>query len=534
MKKSMFLTAFSVVCAILSVVTGGGALMAVAGSTLGTSDGNSGTQEVYATEGGEGAVGANKNGGKLAEGATDPYYNNENLHGVPSQTENGRMNADGEDGSNLDSRALSKTIRELQPMKTPFDTLTRYATSGEKPEGMKFEYASIGSRPTMTTTTANFSITGTAMSAKITLTDPQMVSVDDVLIFPEYLAVTDGKGNAYASAYGTDYSNGAWPCLMVKVCGFDDSDSQPVVYALNGNKNTNGQAILVNSLHTVGAAAAEVAKTAVGSGAKVLRLAKAVNEGAAQTGRTAELPKTDYQYLQIFMTQAEESTIHKLTKRDVNGLDLAWHERRTLEDFKMVQEGTFMFSDKTLTKSHPKENLNKVWTTGGVWYMAGKDVTLGHVNAVTEELEIFDDDLVDVDNEIFVGEGTGGKKKIWICGSNFVSALEKVKSDKFRLKGDVQAWDLTFNSWKTNFGESLVIHSETMDKYGKKNWAFSLDPDYFEKRVLYSLDRNVIDLEKMGVRATQAVVLKEVSAVVLYAPQAHARIKLAGQAAVAF
>ena len=265
-----------------------------------------------------------------------------------------------------------------------------------------------------------------------------------------------------------------------------------------------------------------------------MRIAKAVNERAAQTGRTAELPKTDYQFLQIFMTQVEESTIHKLTKRDVNGLDLAWHERRTLEDLKMVQEGTFMFSDKTLTKSHPKENLNKVWTTGGAWYMAGKDVELGHVNAVTSELEIFDDDLVDVDNEIFVGEGTGGKKKVWICGSNFISALEKVKSEKFRLKGDVQAWDLTFNSWKTNFGESLVIHSETMDKYGKKNWAFSLDPDYFEKRVLYSLDRNVLDLEAMGVRATQAVVLKEISAVVLYAPQAHARIKLAGQAAVAF
>lgn len=534
MKKNVILTVVSAICAILSVVSGGGALMAIAGTTYETSDGNSGTQEVTPTEVGAGAQGANKNGGKIAEGATDPYYNNENLQGVPSQTENGRMNADGNDDSNFDSRALGKTIRELQPMKTPFDTLTRYATSGEKPEGMKFQYASIGSRPTMTTTSASFSITSTAMSGKITLTDPQMVSVDDVLVFPEYLAVTDGEGNAYSSKFGTDYSNGAWPNLMVKVCGFDDSDSQPVVYALNGNKNTNGQAIQINSFFEVGAAAAASAKTAIPSGAKVLRLAKAVNEGAAQTGRTAELPKTDYQFLQIFMTQAEESTIHKLTKRDVNGLDLAWHERRTIEDFKMVQEGTFMFSDKTLTKSHPKENLNKVWTTGGAWYMAGKDVTLGHVNATTGELEIFDDDLVDVDNEIFVGEGTGGKKKIWICGSNFVSALEKVKSDKFRLKGDVQAWDLTFNSWKTNFGESLVIHSETMDKYGKKNWAFSLDPEYFEKRVLYPLDRNIIDLEKMGVRATQAVVLKEVSAVVLYAPQAHARIKLAGQANVAF
>ena len=173
------------------------------------------------------------------------------------------------------------------------------------------------------------------------------------------------------------------------------------------------------------------------------------------------------------------------------------------------------------------------WTTGGVWHMAGKDINLGHLDT-NSNLEITEDDLVEMAKDAFVGEGTGGKKKILIGGSNFVEALEKIKSEKFRLKGDVQAWDLTFNSWKTNFGEFLVIHCETMDKYGKSNWAFCLDPEYFEKRVLYSLDRNVLDLEAMGVRATQAVVLKEISAVVLYAPQAHARVKLYNQDAVAF
>lgn len=514
MKKNYFWSVVSIVCMLVSIFTGGGVLMAIAGTAPAAS----------------GATGENANGGQQDQGATNDGSHNENLDGAASQSGNGRMGADGEDYDNFDSRGLTKNIRELQPMKTPFDTLTRYATSGEKPEGMRVEYASIGSRPTLSTTTAAFSITQ-GNSGKISVADPEMVSVDDVLIFPEYLAVTDANGNAYATKFGGDTENGAWPCLQLKVCGYDDETSMPVVYAQNGNKNSNGQAIYVDSVYKVGG---KSVVSSIPSGAKVVRLAKAVNEGAAQTGRTAELPTTDVQFLQIFMTQVEESTIHKLTKRDVNGLDLAWHERRTLEDFKMVQEGTFMFSDKTLTKSHPKENLNKVWTTGGAWYMAGKDVVFGHINATTNELEIFDDDLVDVDNELFVGEGTGGKKKIWICGSNFVSALEKVKSEKFRLKGDVQAWNLTFNSWKTNFGESLVIHSETMDKYGKKNWAFSLDPEYFEKRVLYSLDRNVLDLEAMGIRATQAVVLKEISCVILYAPQAHARIKLAGQDAVAF
>lgn len=521
MKKSYFSLVLSIVCMLVSVVAGGGAAMAIAGSSAAPM----------------GNKGDNANGGKTGQGAENPASNYENLDGVASQTENTRMGENPETDANaFDSRGLSKTIREIQPMKTPFDTLTRYATSGEKPEGMKIEYASIGSRPTLTEIETTAFQINSGNSAIIKLKDPDMVSVDDVLIFPEVLAVTDAEGNAYSSKFGTNYSNPAWPNLMVKVCGYDDSTGYPVVYALNGNKvngSTDPRPIYVNSFHLVGDAAAADATTSVATGKKVLRIAKAVNEGAAQTGRTAELPKTDTQYLQIFMTQVEESMIHKLTKRDVNGLDLAWHERRAIEDFKMVQEGTFLFSDKACIKSHPKENLNKVWTTGGVWYMAGKDVSLGH-NDSNSQLEITEDDLVEMAKDVFVGEGTGGKKKILIGGSNFVEALEKIKSEKFRLKGDVQAWDLTFNSWKTNFGEFLVIHSETMDKYGKSNWAFCLDPEYFEKRVLYSLDRNVIDLEKMGIRATQAVVLKEVSAVILYAPQAHARVKLYGQNAIAF
>lgn len=522
MKKSYFYLISSIVCTLMAIVSGNGALMAIAGSSAAPL----------------GNKGDNANGGKTGQGAENPASNYENLDGVASQTENARLGENPEtDANSFDSRGLAKTIREIQPMKTPFDTLTRYATSGEKPEGMKIEYASIGSRPTLTYLTEALKIyTGTSSIMKIA--DPDMVSIDDVLVFPEVCAVTDAEGNAYATKFANNFANPAWPSLMVKVCGYDDSTGYPVVYALNGNQvngSTDPRPLYTNSIQyrtdLYGTNAATT--TGIAANKKVLRIAKAVNEGAAQTGRTAELPKTDTQYLQIFMTQVEESMIHKLTKRDVNGLDLAWHERRAIEDMKMVQEGTFLFSDKTCIKNHPKENLNKVWTTGGVWHMAGKDINLGHLDT-NSNLEITEDDLVEMAKDAFVGEGTGGKKKILIGGSNFVEALEKIKSEKFRLKGDVQAWDMTFNSWKTNFGEFLVIHCETMDKYGKSNWAFCLDPEYFEKRVLYSLDRNVLDLEAMGVRATQAVVLKEISAVVLYAPQAHARVKLYNQDAVAF
>jgi hypothetical protein len=261
------------------------------------------------------------------------------------------------------------------------------------------------------------------------------------------------------------------------------------------------------------------------SGTELFRIAKAVNEAKSETGRTNEMPNDTVQYCQIFMAQTEETLIHKLTKRDVDGLDLAWNERRTLEDFRMAQGGTFLFSDRALVVGHPREEQNKCWHTGGAWWQAGKDIEFGHLNA-DNHLEINEDDLVDLNNGLFVGEGTGGVKKLLFAGSDFITALEKIKSEKFRLKGDVQAWDLTFTSWKTTLGELLVVHDEMLDRYGKSDCAFALDPEYFEKRVLLSLDRAVRDMDAAGIRATTAVRLKEISAVVLYSPMAHARISL--------
>lgn len=509
MKKNFkfFSAFFSMLMCALSVFAGGGAVMAIAGTVA---DGKTV----------DGAAGENENGGVESQGATSPVANHENLGGTYSQTENERLNGQNNGIEDFDSRGLSKKILELQPMKTPFDQITRYASTGEKPEAMKVEYASIGSRPTETKIAGAFTITGSNLTAKLQVDDPEIFSVDDVVLVPEYHAVTNYKGDAYASKFSQ--GDEAWPCLQLKICGYDDSDSMPIAYAMNGNVK-NGSPIQVNSVLPI---AGGSAVTSIPVGAKLLRIAKAVNEGAAQTGRTAELPKTDVQYLQIFMTQTEESLIHKLTKRDVNGLDLAWGERRTLEDMRMVQEGTFLFSDMACISNHPKENLNKVWSTKGVWYQAGKDPIFGHLDS-NGNLVVSDDDLVDLNNELFVGEGTGGKKKLLFCGSEFITALEKIKSEKFRLKGDVQAWNLTFTSWKTTFGEVLAIHDETLDKYGKSKCAFALDPEYFEKRVMLSLDRNAMDLNAIGVRATQAVVLKEISAVILYAPNAHARIKLA-------
>ena len=166
--------------------------------------------------------------------------------------------------------------------------------------------------------------------------------------------------------------------------------------------------------------------------------------------------------------------------------------------------------------------------------MAGKDVQIGH--KATEEDQkvgfdkndyvIWDNELVDLSKDLFVGTGIGNKRKVVIAGSDVVSALSKIRSEKFRLKDTVEVWNLKFKSWETDFGELLVIHSELMDMNGMSDKAFAMDPEFLVKKTYIPWYRNVLDLKKAGIRNSDAVVIQEVSCLYLKYPMAHARLEL--------
>jgi hypothetical protein len=162
--------------------------------------------------------------------------------------------------------------------------------------------------------------------------------------------------------------------------------------------------------------------------------------------------------------------------------------------------------------------------------MAGKDIEVGHYDSTLKDVVISDEDLVDIAKDLFVGTGSGTKRKIMFCGSNMLAKLSKIKSDKFRLKDTVEIWDLKFKSWDTDFGEILTIHHEFFDYNGMSDCAFALDPEYLYKKTHISWDRSVLDLKKAGIRNTDAVVLTEASALYLRYAKAHARMKLAAAA----
>ncbi len=419
--------------------------------------------------------------------------------GIATETQ-GRADGD----PNFYMSDVDKRIVKIRPMATPIDQISRHAKASSC-SSFEVKYYSVGTRPISCKTNAKLTAQTTGASVTLPVDDPNMFTLDDTIRVVGVKGKYDDKGVTYP----TDSDN--VPDLVLCVCGKSDSTNMPTVYAVNGNKDAStGYATLVPEIP---------------SGTTLVRMGKACGELDVQTGRFNNIPMPETQYCQNFMIQVEQSTFDKIANKEVNW-SFSDIEEDGIYDMRLSQENTYLFGVKNVVKHVAKDGMN-TWFTGGIWYMAGKDIEVGTWDATKKHAVISDDDLVDITKELFVGTGIGNKRKILFCGSEMLSAFSKIKSDKFRLKDTVEVWNLKFKSWDTDFGEVLTIHHELFDANGMSDYGFAMDPEYLSKRTHVSWGRNVLDLKTAGIRNTDAVVIQEVSCLYLRYANAHARMRLA-------
>jgi hypothetical protein len=337
-----------------------------------------------------------------------------------------------------------------------------------------------------------------------------MFTLDDTIRVVGVKAKYDYQGVAY------DPDDENTPDLVLCVCGKNSDTNMPTVYAVNGNKDASNATIWV---------------PAIPAGTTLVRMGKACGELDVQTGRFNNIPTAEIQYCQNFMIQIEQSKFDEIAAKEVDWT-FSDIEEDGIYDMRLAQENSYLFGDKHVIY-HASKNGMATWFTGGIWYMAGKDIEVGEWDLTTGKAVISDDNLVDITKDLFVGTGIGNKRKILFCGSDLLAAFSKIKSEKFRLKDTVEIWNLKFKSWDTDFGEVLTIHHELFDMNGMSDCGFAMDPEYLTKKTHVSWGRNILDLKKAGVRNTNAVVLQEVSCLYLRYAKAHARMRLAQQPVVA-
>ena len=418
--------------------------------------------------------------------------------GIATETQ-GRTDGDQE----LYTKDIDQRIIKIRPMATPVDQISRYAKS-QPSKSFEVKYYSVGTRPIKCVTTKQINEQSSGASVELPVDDANMFTLDDTIRVVGVKAKFNDKG----IAYNQDDEN--TPDLVLCVCGRNESTSMPVVYAVNGNKDGNGQTIYLPSIP---------------SGTTLVRMGKACGELDVQTGRFNNIPTPEIQYCQNFMIQIEQSTFDKIADKEVNW-SFSDIEEDGIYDMRLAQENTYLFGAKNVI-NHPTKNGMNTWFTGGIWYMAGKDIEVGEWDAEKQCAVISDDNLVDISKDLFVGTVIGNKRKIMFCGSDMLSALSKIKSDKFRMKDTVEVWNLKFKSWETDFGEILTVHHELFDANGMSDCAFALDPEYLTKKTHVSWSRNILDLKKAGIRNTDAVVIQEVACIYLRYAKAHARMRLA-------
>lgn len=441
-------------------------------------------------------------GGETVTTSSGAPDNNPISHeGIATET-TGREVHEGADDAEFYQADIEAKVLKVRPMSNPLDQISRYA-SNKHVGSFEVKYYSVGTRPVKTKVISTLNAQSSGTSVKLSVQDPSIFTKDDTIFVPSVKAITDCYGTAY------DPADGKTPCLELIVVG-RDTDGQPLVYAVNGNKATDGQALWVPQI------AAETV---------LIRGGKACGELDVQTGRFTNHPMPETQYLQNFMLQVEQSTFDKIADKVIewNFSDI---EEDGVYDFRRTVEKNYLFGTKNRIKHDSKEGA-LTWTTGGIWWMAGKDLEFGTWNDEKGCVETTDEDLIDFTKDLFVGTGVGNKRKVLLMGSDFTAAAAKVESKKFIYRDTVEVWDLKFKSWDTDFGEVLGIYCEAMDDHGLSDCAFALDPEYLGKRTHVNFGRTVLDLKKAGVRNTDAVVFQEVSGLILRYPSAHARVTLA-------
>jgi hypothetical protein len=388
---------------------------------------------------------------------------------------------------------VDKRITKISPMRTPIDQISRMAGITSSTDSQEVKYYSVGNKPMVSSVKTAIVASDTADRFALDLYDVKALDVDDTIRFH---GVTGYKEDGTVDT-GVDFV-----ALVIDI----DSSGYRVCQPINGKTASGGY-------------------PAIAKDTKVTVLGKAGAELDVQTSIFSNVPTPETQYCQKFMMQVEESTWAAMSKKEVdwgfNDLELAGVER-----MKIGMEGSFLVGVKK--KFRNVKNSQLTYTTGGIYWMTGKKIQLGTWDATKGAAVITEDDLVDITEQLFTGEGAGNRRKVGLAGKKALTALSKIKSeDKRVVRPTVEVWDLKFKSFETEFGELLVMYCEMMDKEGMEDEVLVIDPEYMTKKIFKGWSRDEYDMKKLAVRDTKAVVVSETSCLYLTNKNAHAVLKLA-------
>jgi hypothetical protein len=281
-----------------------------------------------------------------------------------------------------------------------------------------------------------------------------------------------------------------------------DSSGHPIVTAVNGQGAGDIKDI-----------------PAIAANTKLIRAGRAGSELQIQTDAYSGVPTDWNQYLQKFMAQVEVSTLFERAEKEVDWT-FTDEEEEAVFDMKRVQNVTYWLGVKRRIKvknAHNKK-AEDVYFTEGVWTQAGKDFSFGGLGVDVKG-------LVALMKHSFTGNNSG-KRKLIICGSDVIEALETVDYNRIVREGTKsQAYGIEVSTIVSKFGTLMVVHDQSLDDMGMADKAFILDADFLRKWTM-GWRVNEFDFRKSGQSDADGRMLMEICGLVLKNPNAHSRVSL--------
>lgn len=243
---------------------------------------------------------------------------------------------------------INKHIVEMKLESCPIDQILRASSKTQKSKSIKVKYYEIGQRPIKTTLSEAITATTNGVANAVKPTNNTVFDFQDTIIFPEIMGYKED---------GT--TRETLKPLMVRVVAQNDQ-LYPLVIACNGKNN----AVKGNNWDLPD----------IPAGAIMLRLGRAAGEKDVETASYYELPDPSDQFCQRFIMQAEESIIERMSAKALDW-DFSKQERIAMDDMRDGMERSGLFGIRSVTRYGKNGN---VYTTGGIYWLASKDIQLGH------------------------------------------------------------------------------------------------------------------------------------------------------------
>ncbi len=414
-------------------------------------------------------------------------------------------------------KQINKTIVEMKFTGTPIDQILRNA-SFNKSDSIIVKYYSVGQRPLTAVVSQQFTAMTNDTPQALDLEDNSILGAMDTCLLID-------KNGEFIQGYvpGTENTLDPTRPLMIRVSGVNSETNKPLVYAINGKKSSTNKMTMIPQLEV---------------GTTILRMGRAAAEKDVQTGRYYILPEPEEQYCQRFIMQVEQTVYDRFSKTEVDW-SFTRVERMAMEDMRIGMEASGLFGIKS---KHQFNNMGNIYTCEGIWYRAGKDLELGHWEAVldangkplvdgeyiVQQYVITEDELVDLVGQIIEGAGNGSRTKLVFVDNMIYSALCKIRSTNrvriFDAENNFNKWGLDFQSFQSMGTKLLFYRHDLFNAWKLHGRAFCLDPEYLDKWVFQSWTREEYDLKKLLISNANSVTMEEMSCWTLGFPDAHARI----------